>query len=126
MKMCSLSGFVVRSVAAQQLNESGNGTSQTLLLGSNSLEPSEDGVCSSTRVSLPRAQQLVDEGANSRLERRFAGKDHPLRRHKGRSDLAVCSGHKDASGRTFSWMCGNEGMIELYDCVDACDDLRQK
>lgn len=37
------------------------------------------------RVSLPRARQLAYEGANSRLERRFAGKDHPLRIRKGQS-----------------------------------------
>jgi hypothetical protein len=37
------------------------------------------------RVSLPPARQLAYEGANSRLERRFAGKDHPLRIHKGLS-----------------------------------------
>lgn len=106
---CFAARFVVQSVAAQQPNETENGhaTSRILLLGSNLLEPSGDGACSSTRVLLPQARQLVDEGANPRLERRFAGKDRPLRRRTGRSGLVVCSGHKDASGRTFSWMCDN-------------------
>lgn len=105
MKSCRLARSHVRYLADQQPgeNESGHATSQTLLLGSNPLEPSEDEACSSTvmhifelqafpaarsnkpRVSLPPARQLAYEAANSHLARRFVGKDHPLRRHKGLS-----------------------------------------
>jgi hypothetical protein len=54
MKRQFLSRFVVRSVAAQQLNETENGhaTSQIPLLGSSPLEPSVDGACSSTVVDI--------------------------------------------------------------------------
>lgn len=50
MKSCCLDRSHVRYVADQQPGEieSGHATSQTLLLGSNPLEPSEDEVYSST------------------------------------------------------------------------------
>lgn len=54
MKRRFLFRFVVRFVAAQQLNEteSGHATSQIPLLGSSPLEPSVDGVCSLTVVDI--------------------------------------------------------------------------